>query len=79
MKLVRTQSYFLKFGDENDYVVMDDGQCIGRIMLHPQAPKDLQWFWTVTACETPPSHNKGYSATREDAMADFKARRTAQN
>jgi hypothetical protein len=42
-------------------------------MLHPQAPKDQPWFWTITALEQPPSiDNKGYSATREDAMADFK-------
>jgi hypothetical protein len=33
------------------------------------------WFWTITAVEFPPSvYNKGYSATREQAMADFKAR-----
>jgi hypothetical protein len=24
---------------------------VGRIMLHPQAPKDLPWFWTITARE----------------------------
>jgi hypothetical protein len=44
-------------------------------MLHPQAPKDLPWFWTITAREIPPSvYNRGYSATREQAMADFKTR-----
>jgi alkylated DNA nucleotide flippase Atl1 len=48
---------------------------VGRIMLHPQAPKDQPWFWTITAREIPPSvHNRGYSASREQAMADFKAR-----
>ena len=48
---------------------------VGRIMLHPQAPKDQPWFWTITAREIPPSdHNHGYSATREQAMVDFKAR-----
>jgi hypothetical protein len=44
-------------------------------MLHPQAPKDQPWFWTITAREIPPSvHNRGYSVTREQAMADFKMR-----
>jgi hypothetical protein len=44
-------------------------------MLHQQAPKDQPWFWTITAREIPPSiHNRGYSTTREQAMAEFKAR-----
>jgi alkylated DNA nucleotide flippase Atl1 len=60
----------------NDYEVFDSNRrVVGRIMLHPQAPKDLPWFWTITAREIPPSvHNRGYSATREQAMADFKTR-----
>jgi len=42
-------------------------------MLHPQVPKDTLWFWTIVAREIPSSiHNRGYSATREQAMADFK-------
>jgi hypothetical protein len=46
---------------------------VGRIMLHPQAPKDQPWFWMITAREIPPSvHNRGYSQSREQAMADFK-------
>jgi hypothetical protein len=44
-------------------------------MLHPQAPKDQPWFWTITAREAKPSiYNKAYAASREQAMADFKAR-----
>jgi hypothetical protein len=60
----------------DDYDVRDNaGKVVGRIMLHRQAPKDPPWFWTITAREIPPSdHNRGYSATREQAMADFKAR-----
>jgi hypothetical protein len=59
---------------KDDYIVLDDKrQVIGRIMLHPQAPKNQPWFWTITALEQPPSiDNKGYSAPRERAMADFK-------
>jgi len=60
---------------DNDYVVLDGGKVVGRIMLHPQAPQGQPWFWTITELKFPPSvHNHGYSATREQAMADFRAR-----
>jgi hypothetical protein len=32
---------------DDDYDVRDVGnRVIGRIMLHPQAPKDQPWLWT---------------------------------
>jgi hypothetical protein len=60
---------------DDDYYVRDRVRnvVVGVIRLHPQASKDRPWFWTITAREIPPSvHNRGYSATREQAMADFK-------
>ena len=64
------------FWSDDDYDVRDEGnQVIGRIVLHPQAPKDQPRFWTITAREAKPSiHNKGYAASREQTMADFKMR-----
>ena len=56
---------------DNDYYVRDRAhKVVGRIRLHPQASKDQVRFWTITAREIPPSvHNRGYSATHEQAMA----------
>jgi hypothetical protein len=51
------------------------GPVVGRIMRQPQAPEDLPWFWTITAREQPPSvYNRGYPASREQAIRYFKAR-----
>ena len=72
--LSQTSKYF-GFGDEDDYVVLEGGRVIGRIMRSPQAPAEQQWFWSITDPNMKPSiGNRGYSGTREEAMADFKAR-----
>jgi hypothetical protein len=58
----------------NDFDVCEADRCIGRIFLSVQAPQGLPWFWTITAREYAPTiHSRGYSATREEAMAEFKA------
>jgi len=58
-------------GDKNDYVVLDDGWSDEFSSLASAGGEP--WFWTITSMEKPPSvYNKGYSATLEQAMADFK-------
>jgi hypothetical protein len=65
--------------DKDDLRLGDaSGPVVGRIMRHPQAPEAQPWFWTITAREQPPSvYNRGYAASREQAMRYFKARYTA--
>jgi len=64
--------------DKDDYDVRlggGSGPVVGRIMRHPQASEAQPWFWTITARKQPPSvYNRGYAASRQQAMRYFKAR-----
>jgi hypothetical protein len=42
-------------------------------LLHPQPPEGEPWFWTITARVPNSMYDRGYAASREEAMADFKA------
>jgi hypothetical protein len=39
------------------------------------ASRDTPWFWMITARVPQSTHDRGYAASREQAMADFKAAR----
>jgi len=58
---------------EGDYNVCDGERIIGQIKLYPQS--DRPWFWIIIAGERVPTlSDLGYAPSREQALADLKAR-----
>jgi hypothetical protein len=62
-------------GQPNDWIVLDsERREIGRIMWTHAASRETPLFWTITVRVPKSSRDRGYAASRESAMADFKAR-----
>lgn len=61
----------------DDYDVVDRDQhgekIVGRILRSPQAPPGHPWSWSITVRALQRPTDLGYAATREQAIADFKA------
>jgi hypothetical protein len=61
---------------DEDYDVLADGNVVGRIYEDASAstPADMRWFWSVTEIVPAiPNRTNGTAATREEAMAKFRA------
>jgi hypothetical protein len=61
---------------DEDYDVLVDGKVVGRIYENASvsAPPDMRWFWSVTEIVPAiPNRTNGTAATREEAMAKFRA------
>ena len=58
----------------DDYDVFEGERHIGRIMWTHAAPEDRRWFWTITVRVPQSMYDRGYAASREEAMAEFKTR-----
>lgn len=58
---------------EEGYAVFDHDRCVGHIMRTSQSPEGKPWFWTIFVNCPDGMNDRGYAASREEAIADFKA------
>jgi len=57
----------------DDYDIWDNkGKVVGRVLRAANSPKEQPWFWTVTERAMRVPTDRGYAATREEAMAAFR-------
>ena len=57
----------------DDYDIWDDkGRVVGRVLRAANSPKEQPWFWIVAERAILVPTDRGYAATREEAMAAFR-------
>ena len=58
---------------DDDYDVWDgNAKVVGHIFRAPASPPGRSWFWIITVRFPQYPTLRGYAATREEAMAEFK-------
>jgi hypothetical protein len=63
-----------KAGNRDSFAVFDGKDCVGHVMRTQKSPAGKPWFWTIfVSARHSSTVDRGYAATREQAMADFEA------
>ena len=69
----KTAAHYGGAWSDDDHVVLDGGNVVGRIILHARGSK-RPWLWSITSRIPQTPEDRGYAETREQAIADFRRR-----
>jgi hypothetical protein len=63
-----------KSDNPDSFAVFDGKECVGHVMRTQKSPAGKPWFWTIFVGGTHEgATDRGYAATREEAMAELEA------
>jgi hypothetical protein len=61
-----------KADNRDSFAVFDGHDCVGHVMRTPKSPPGKPWFWTIFVSDWHSGTlDRGYAATREQAMSDL--------
>ena len=61
-----------KADNPDSFAVFNGEDCVGHVMRTRKSPAGKPWFWTIFVSDAHDSAvDRGYAATREEALADF--------
>ena len=58
---------------EDSFALFEGDLCVGHVLRDSQAPEGKPWFWTIFTRDVLVAPDRGYAATREQAVADLTA------
>jgi len=76
LSLRRTGLASAAYANKLDYLVIEDGQVIGRMYEDKHVPPDVRWFWSITAFHIDPAlaiTTNGRVPSLAEAKAQFRA------
>jgi hypothetical protein len=59
--------------------MFEGDRCVGHILRTVQAPEGKPWFWTIFTHDRSVTLDRGYAATRGQAVADLTAQWVRSN
>ena len=72
--VVRAPKFIDNEYSEDSFALFEGDRCVGHVLRTSHAPEGKSWFWTIFTGGVADTTDRGYAATREQAIEDAKAR-----
>jgi hypothetical protein len=72
--VVRAPKFIDNKYSEDSFALFEADRCVGHVLRASRAPQGKPWFWTIFTRGVSDKPDRGYAATREQAIDDAKRR-----